>query len=1594
MAEIIAPLGFLQIYTNQTHAGLNYKNLKEIYMPAADFSYDENYEHPITHKKIKGSWFFDEGYEVMTPEQREPRHYCIKGKASFSFIGTSLIIRLMLDSGQGKAEIFIDGKRPSEIGAYGALDELDCNLDHYGFGAGVGMRYHDVTVVEGLADGAHTCEICADNKRGVYFTLGGAKIHKYEIDPFAIHGYHARETLPHNQATLRLVNTSKYAARNIVMNIPARYINRAHWKTFPQPYTVAELGAGEQIALLLSVDGSGYEDAADVSINVTADYGMKPHEGYPTEERAVTILPHDKKLTYAGDWIYEELGLEHYLCAHTDTRGDSVSIRTNAHRVEIDLLTDYGYPRVWADVNGKVAANWSLHADDNRIHTFTLDNLGHDEKTVTFYTWLWGMESKLYEYGFAFSSIVLTEGQPVTLVPKDARLTYTGAWQQEKTGTQDIFCACTEDKTADVCFRTTATKIEIDLLVNWSRSEVVIEIDGIIGGYFLPPLNEDENGKTWRSSTRRASLVNLSDAEKEVRIYAAKWYETRDNSFAIAGIEFEEEEVTVNPDPDAPPIITKKKVILDPSSKRLIYEGTWAIEPLGPKQVLCAHTETKGSSVSFRTTATTLDIQLKTSWGRCDVFVTVDGDIVASFLTGDAKWRFCKIFGKMFGKYGEELPNEQGQHPSTRTHTIDNLRAGGKTIRLYATQRSYTFAFSKLVLHETISYLHKSEHIPIRMTFDYIKPFGVRYLKFLGGGYDYEGTSVHRRNDRIPRWNMGAKEVKVMRRYPTFALNYSDRNHGNLKYYDIVIVDPGTVTRREVAAWQRMGIKVFGYVSFGEEDGVLVDPWDVKSGKRPHIDDGAGVGGYASYYAKGGNGYAELNQCLHDGLIETGEKKCLLSDTHYFTGAGCCTRVCRHDTRMGYPDWESGGTCGGGHTRRDNWQRTASEACTNAQCPHYAPYHGGCPHYAHHDGWGQDLSYTTPDYPDQNGIWGSSYVNPLAPRWKEKLASFYLRRVFGLPKLVTEKVRLNVYNSELVGISYTFRTSEYPIDKDEPVHLYSAEGKEYRSLAYSFDPTTGAFQVDKNDVAAFGDADAELTVSYHVVGMGADGVFMDTLDTVDVYPSEAFQQGMARMINELKAAYPQKQFIANRGFSILKDIIASCSYVMFETFISEYNWETKQYHRITDPAAIAFNEEIKELLRNLRRDNVFEVLALNYCADDATGDALREQIAQECYAEGYLSWSSNIQLDDVLRPYLARSDAWKENVKQDNPFFGDVPAVDSGWVVRIQNEVEICGDYTESNRIWQRLPAVERDDWYEVLRFPVVGGYLEREVTTLAWCWRLALADGRVLGFTSCDMDLIIDGETYESCTGFAPTAVSSSNDLATDNLDVDGMISSERITEEDIFLGVYDNAKIRIFICDYEHTENHFILREGTVGKITAGKTAFKAEIRGLMDAYQQQVGQTYQRKCRARLGDAQCQCSIVNDTVTGKVTAVRADGSIFTDVSRADDFFTYGVLTFSSGVNKGASYEVEQSIARNGQIRFFSPPLHEIVVGDTFHLVPGCNGEPDTCKKRFHNLINFRGEPYIPGNDYAAGYPLKTGGNIVPAGQSVKLRSFEFQT
>jgi uncharacterized phage protein (TIGR02218 family) len=48
-------------------------------------------------------------------------------------------------------------------------------------------------------------------------------------------------------------------------------------------------------------------------------------------------------------------------------------------------------------------------------------------------------------------------------------------------------------------------------------------------------------------------------------------------------------------------------------------------------------------------------------------------------------------------------------------------------------------------------------------------------------------------------------------------------------------------------------------------------------------------------------------------------------------------------------------------------------------------------------------------------------------------------------------------------------------------------------------------------------------------------------------------------------------------------------------------------------------------------------------------------------------------------------------------------------------------------------------------------------------------------------------------------------------------------------------------------------------------------------------------------------------------------------------------------------------------------------IATGDTFTVTAGCDKRFDTCHDRFNNVVNFRGFPHIPGNDFVVRYPVQ---------------------
>ncbi len=196
--------------------------------------------------------------------------------------------------------------------------------------------------------------------------------------------------------------------------------------------------------------------------------------------------------------------------------------------------------------------------------------------------------------------------------------------------------------------------------------------------------------------------------------------------------------------------------------------------------------------------------------------------------------------------------------------------------------------------------------------------------------------------------------------------------------------------------------------------------------------------------------------------------------------------------------------------------------------------------------------------------------------------------------------------------------------------------------------------------------------------------------------------------------------------------------------------------------------------------------------------------------------------------------------------------------------------------------------------------WLRAEGGTLAWCWRLSRRDGVVLGLTSHDRDLLIDGVLYRAAPGMKPSAIETSDSLDASTMDLEGAISSDAIAARDLDAGRWD----------------------GDLAPLT-----------------------------RAR-----------------RIVAI--DGRQVTiDAAPPPGTMAFGELCWLEGAACGLRTPV---IAAAGAVLTLAemPPLLPPLPARV-RLIEGCDKQLATCRSRFANAVNFRGEAHLPGNDLLTRYP-----------------------
>ncbi len=270
-----------------------------------------------------------------------------------------------------------------------------------------------------------------------------------------------------------------------------------------------------------------------------------------------------------------------------------------------------------------------------------------------------------------------------------------------------------------------------------------------------------------------------------------------------------------------------------------------------------------------------------------------------------------------------------------------------------------------------------------------------------------------------------------------------------------------------------------------------------------------------------------------------------------------------------------------------------------------------------------------------------------------------------------------------------------------------------------------------------------------------------------------------------------------------------------------------------------------------------------------------------------------------------------------------------------------------------------------------LAAHIAGETTSIATCWNVTRKDGTIFGFTDFDQNLLIDSVTYEARTGYTRTAIQTISDLSVDNLDIESAFDSEAITAKDLRDGVWDNAEVLIFLVNWANlSQGKIILKRGMIGQVELKDALYRAELRGLTQLFSQNIGELYTADCRADLGDTRCGVDLEALTASGVVTA-SDDRYGFTDSSRveADGYWNGGLVTWTYGANAGRKMEIRAFAS--SAFTLFLPMPSEIAVGDTYTVQPGCNKSFETCRSRYGNGINFRGEPYVPGTDAVLNYP-----------------------
>jgi len=263
--------------------------------------------------------------------------------------------------------------------------------------------------------------------------------------------------------------------------------------------------------------------------------------------------------------------------------------------------------------------------------------------------------------------------------------------------------------------------------------------------------------------------------------------------------------------------------------------------------------------------------------------------------------------------------------------------------------------------------------------------------------------------------------------------------------------------------------------------------------------------------------------------------------------------------------------------------------------------------------------------------------------------------------------------------------------------------------------------------------------------------------------------------------------------------------------------------------------------------------------------------------------------------------------------------------------------------------------------------FFDRELDTVATFWRIYRRDGSALAFTSHDRDLTFGGIRHLAAPGMIPAAIRLTSELANDSAEVRGALNHASIREAELAAGLFDEAAIEIGAVDWASLDHH-TLYTGQIGRIEDDRTQFSAELKSSKSVLEQDLVPRTSPTCRAEFCGWGCGLSAVRFTTVHPLADLDLEGNRVRLAGIDGEAHVDGRLRFMGGPQTGVGFGI---IDAAGEWLVLDRPLVAgIAPGTLAELREGCDHTIATCAARFGNAANFRGEPFLPGNDLLARY------------------------